>query len=50
MEDNIRCILCKVCVEMASRKRQTYQNKAKICVLFVFDLDGQCKLIENKTL
>ena len=37
-------------VEMASRKRQTYQNKAKnLYVLFVFDLDGQCKFIKNET-
>jgi len=37
-------------VEMASRKIQTYQNKAKnLCTIyFVFDFDGECKLIETK--
>jgi len=37
-------------VEMASRKIQTYQNKAKnLCIIyFVFDLDGECKFIETK--
>jgi len=35
---------------MASHKRQTYQNKAKNYVLFVFDLDGERKFIKNKTL
>ena len=31
---------------MASRKIQTYQNKAKnLCTIyFVFDLDGECKI------
>ena len=39
---------------MASRKIQTYQNKAKnprICVLFpffVFDLGGECKFVKTK--
>ena len=38
------------CVEMASRKVQTYQNKAKnLCTIyFVFDLDGECKFIKTK--
>jgi len=37
-------------VEMASRKIQTYQNKAKnlYTVYFVFDLDGECKFIKTK--
>jgi len=37
-------------VEMASRKIQTYQNKAKnLCTIyFVFDFDGECKLIKTK--
>ena len=37
------------CVEMASRKIQTYQNKANnLCTIhFVFDLDGECKFIKN---
>ena len=32
------------------RKRQTYQNEAKnLCsLLFVFDLDSECKFIKNK--
>jgi len=35
---------------MASRKIQTYQNKAKnlYTVYFVFDLDGECKFIKTK--
>jgi len=35
---------------MASRKIQTYQNKAKnLCTIyFVFDLDGECKFIKTK--
>ena len=39
-----------MCVEMASRKIQTYQNKAKnLCtVYFVFDLDSECKFIKTK--
>jgi len=34
---------------MASRKMQTYQNKAKnLCTIyFVFDLDGECKFIKQ---
>jgi len=29
---------------MASRKIQTYQNKAKnLCTILCFDLDGECK-------
>jgi len=38
------------CVEMASRKIQTYQNKAKnLCTIYsVFDLDGECKFIKTK--
>ena len=38
------------CVEMASRKIQTYQNKAKnlYTIYFVFDLDGECKFIKTK--
>ena len=37
-------------VEMASRKIQKYQNKAKnLCTIyFVFDLDGECKFIITK--
>jgi len=37
-------------VEMASRKIQTYQNKAKnLCTIyFVFALDGECKFIKTK--
>jgi len=37
-------------VEMASRKIETYQNKAKnLCTIyFVFDLDDECKFIETK--
>ena len=40
------------CVEMASRKIQTYQNKAKnlYTIYFVFDLDGECKFIKPKIL
>jgi len=37
-------------VEMASRKIQTYQNKAKnLCTIsfFVFDLDGKCKFVKQ---
>jgi len=35
---------------MASRKMQTYQNKAKnsCTIYFVFDLDGECKFIKTK--
>ena len=38
------------CVEMASRKIQTCQNKAKnlSTIYFVFDLDGECKFIKTK--
>jgi len=38
------------CVEMASRKIQTYQNKAKnlYTIYFVFHLDGECKFIKTK--
>jgi len=34
---------------MASRKIQTYQNKAKnlYTIYFVFDLDGECKFIKT---
>ena len=37
-------------VEMASRKIQTYQDKAKnLCTIyFVFDLDGGCKFTKTK--
>jgi len=37
-------------VEMASRKIETYQNKAKnLCAIYlVFDLDDECKLIKTK--
>ena len=37
-------------MQMASRKIQTYQNKAKnLCTIyFVFDLDGECKFIKSK--
>ena len=37
-------------VEMASRKIETYQNKAKnLCTIyFVFDLDGECEFIKTK--
>jgi len=34
---------------MASRKRQTIKMKPIIYVLSVFDLDGECKFIKNKT-
>ena len=35
---------------MASRKIQTYRNKAKnlFAIYFVFDLDGKCKFINTK--
>ena len=35
---------------MASRKTQTYQNKAKnlYTIYFVFDLGGECKFIKTK--
>jgi len=35
---------------MASRKIQTYQNKAKnlYTISSVFDLDGECKFIKTK--
>ena len=38
------------CVEMASRKIQKYQNKAKnlYTVYFLFDLDIECKFIKTK--
>jgi len=38
------------CVEMTSRKIQTYKNEAKnLCTIyFVFDLDGECKFIKTK--
>jgi len=38
------------CVEMASRKRQTYKNEAKnLCTIyFVFALDGECRSIKTK--
>jgi len=38
------------CVEMASRKIETYQNKAKnLCTIyFVFDLNDECKFIKTK--
>jgi len=36
-------------VEMASRRIQTYQNKAKNwCTIFVFDLDAECKFVKTK--
>ena len=37
-------------VAMASRKIQTYQNKAKnlYTIYFVIDLDGVCKFIKTK--
>jgi len=37
-------------VEMASRKIQTYQNKAKnlYTIYFVFDLDGACTFTKPK--
>jgi len=37
-------------VEIASRKIETYQNKAKnLCTIyFVHDLDGECKFIKTK--
>jgi len=37
-------------VEMASRKIQTYQNKAKnfYTIYFVFDLDGEGKFIKTE--
>ena len=37
-------------MEMASRKEETYQNKAKklYTIYFVFDLDGECKFIKTK--
>jgi len=41
--------MCRV--EMASRKIQTYQNKAKnLCTIsfLVFDLDGECKFVKTK--
>jgi len=38
------------CVEIASRKIETYQNKAKnLCTIyFVFDLNHECKFIKTK--
>ena len=38
------------CVEMASRKIQTYQNKAKnlYTIYIVFDLDSECRFIKTK--
>jgi len=53
IKEDIGYILCRVhmCgVEMASRKMQTYQNKAKnlYTTYFVFDLDGECKFIKTK--
>jgi len=37
-------------VETASRKVETYQNKAKnLCTIyFVFDLDDECKFIKTE--
>jgi len=37
-------------MEMASRKIQTYLNKAKnlFTIYFLFDLDGECKFIKTK--
>jgi len=37
------------CVEMASHKIQTYQNKAKnLCTIyFVFDLDGEANSLKQ---
>ena len=39
------------CVEMASRKIKTYQNKAKnvYTIYFVFDMDGECKFITRSS-
>jgi len=39
-------------VDIASRKRQTYQNEAKprIYVLFLLDLGDSCKFIRNETI
>ena len=39
-----------ICVEMATRKIQTYENKAKnLCsIYFVHDLDGKCIFIKTK--
>jgi len=43
------CPMDYSCMIMASRKTQTYQNKAKnVCT--VFDLDGEGKFIKNKTI
>jgi len=38
-------------VEMASRKIQTYQNKANtLCTIsFLFDLDGECKFVTKSS-
>ena len=36
------------CVEMASRKIQTYQNKAKNLCTIYFVFDGECKFIKTK--
>ena len=38
-------------VEMASRDEDAHiKTKARIYVLFVFDLDGECEFSKNKTL
>ena len=38
-------------VEMASRVEDTHiKMKPRIYVLFMFDLDGECKFSKNKTL
>jgi len=41
--------LLRPLMEMASRKIQTYQNKAKnlYTIYFVFDLDGECKSLKQ---
>ena len=30
-------------------KDRDFRIKPRICVLFVFDLDGECRFIKNKT-
>ena len=51
MENNIGYILCTVHIwKWPVVKDTRIKMKPKIYVLFVFDLDGECKFINNKTL
>ena len=51
MENSIGYILCEVHVwKWPVVKDKHIKIKPRTYVLFVFDFDGQCKFIKNKTL